>query len=479
MNRTIRPGPLAKLGNEKFRFGAIVIFLVLVFLLGGGSRYDIQSLVLLRPLAILFIGYALILLRWEQIKRGGMPLLLLALLALLMVVQLVPLPPGLWSALPGREIFARIGELIGAEKLWRPLSLSPSRTLNSLLSLSVPFAAFLLFLVQDKSRYNSILWTIFGLATLSAILGLLQLSGPDQSKFYLYAITNNGSPVGLFANRNHHAIFLASLFPLALNAPLFAESGNSKKNILLLFSVAFVLFIAPLILAMGSRAGLGLTLAGLSIGVVILIKQQSGLRAILAKPLTKISLIALLFCIGAILYFAFTNSKSLAFDRLFGADIVEGSRYETFPYLIQLLWSYFPFGSGFGTFEFVYKAIEPIQLVRYSYLNQAHSDGIQIVIEAGIAGAAIVLAFLAWFAKRIYAAMKFFISRRDFSLGSRRKKLGYTATISVLIILVGSIMDYPLRVPSMMAYFAILCAWISIPGIKTLDSMDKKGKTNK
>ena len=390
-----------RLPTEKIHFAALVAFLVLVFLMGGGSRYDIQSLVILRPLAILFIGYALISLQLTQLKSIRMPLILLAGLSSIMIIQLIPLPPEIWSLFPGRAIFAHIGELVGTEQLWRPLTLSPSRTLN------------------------------------------------------------RGAPVGLFSNRNHHAIFLASLFPLVMNSLWLTRRDENYRSVLLLFVIAFVLFISPLLLAMGSRAGLGLMLVGLAIGAATLARHQSTIGAFLVRPAGKVAAAALLLAILVIFYFAFANSRSLAFDRFFDSSLSEGSRSEFLPYILRLTEIYFPVGSGFGTFEFVYRAIEAPELVRYSYLNQAHNDGLQILIEAGIAGLAVALIFLLWFIKRLVAAGRFFYVGEDFHTVARGTRIAYIATFSALIILLGSVMDYPLRTPSIMAYFAILCAWIA------------------
>lgn len=461
MNRVARPLSPVRLPTEKIHFAALVAFLVLVFLMGGGSRYDIQSLVILRPLAILFIGYALISLQLTQLKSIRMPLILLAGLSSIMIIQLIPLPPEIWSLFPGRAIFAHIGELVGTEQLWRPLTLSPSRTLNSLLSLSIPFAALLLFQLQHRRYYPGILWIIVGLGVTSALLGLFQLGTSSQSALYLYEITNRGAPVGLFSNRNHHAIFLASLFPLVMNSLWLTRRDENYRSVLLLFVIAFVLFISPLLLAMGSRAGLGLMLVGLAIGAATLARHQSTIGAFLVRPAGKVAAAALLLAILVIFYFAFANSRSLAFDRFFDSSLSEGSRSEFLPYILRLTEIYFPVGSGFGTFEFVYRAIEAPELVRYSYLNQAHNDGLQILIEAGIAGLAVALIFLLWFIKRLVAAGRFFYVGEDFHTVARGTRIAYIATFSALIILLGSVMDYPLRTPSIMAYFAILCAWIA------------------
>jgi hypothetical protein len=54
---------------------------------------------------------------------------LTAALVLIPVLQLAPLPPALWQALPGRLQEMRSLDLIGEENSWRPLSLVPDATL--------------------------------------------------------------------------------------------------------------------------------------------------------------------------------------------------------------------------------------------------------------------------------------------------------------------------------------------------------------
>jgi len=83
-----------------------------MLLFAGGSREDILTLVVVRPLAVLFAGYALI--GDGQLRvRVGAPFWMLVALALIMAVQLIPLPHSIWSALPGRELIAANDRVIG------------------------------------------------------------------------------------------------------------------------------------------------------------------------------------------------------------------------------------------------------------------------------------------------------------------------------------------------------------------------------
>ena len=65
-------------------------------------------------------------------------------IALVPLIQLVPLPPWIWTNLPGREQMVTVFNLIGDQIPWMPISVSPYATWLSFLSLLPPMAIFLL-----------------------------------------------------------------------------------------------------------------------------------------------------------------------------------------------------------------------------------------------------------------------------------------------------------------------------------------------
>lgn len=450
---------------EKTRYYVFLAFLTLVFLTGGGARGDIQSLVFLRPLSFLFIAYALLYPPGLAWKGLSVILYLLVGLTLLLIVQLVPLPPVVWTSLPGREIFSNVAAIANLDDPWRPISLAPSRTLNSLFSLVVPFATIFLFAIQTNDRRKYIFWFILVLGGVSAALGLLQIIGPSNNSFYTYRITNNGVPVGLFSNRNHHAIFLASLVPAVVLYFAVSFAVNQNRLVQFAFGLIPVLFIISMVLATGSRAGLMLLLLSLMITVGGLyffnrkqLRSKSGGPAWAFNALMAFGFLAVL----SITYFVYNMSRLSVFDRLFGVGTAESSRFKSLPYLIELVEKYLPFGSGFGSFEFVFKAIEPTELLQTNYFNQAHNDGLQILIEGGVPAALLLLAFLFWFLRCSATIFNSAIKKRVQNKLGQSLMIGLVSTFAALTLLLGSVFDYPLRTPSMMAYFAILCCWIGI-----------------
>ena len=454
-----------RLSASNARFYAFAAFLTLVFFMGGSSRDDVQSLVFLRPLAVLFGAYALTCMDRDAWKGRTFPLYIALALAGLMIFQLIPLPPHVWTALPGRQIFADIADLAGIKQPWRPLTLSPSRTLNSLFSLAIPISAMMLYLNLDARHRKQAITVIITLSGISAFWATLQLTGSARGPLYLYDITNNGQAVGLFANRNHQAVLLAAT--IVMLGWYGASHATAAKLSALKFysSIAAIFVIIPLIFITGSRAGLILMAPALVTAAILMyfgrymIEAQPSVKnrhtrtkRLTSRQIILFSSIVLVVIMGGLsLYFA----RSLAFDRLFGRADVEELRSQLVPILTRMIGDYFPWGTGFGSFEHVYRIYEPLELLNPTYLNQAHNDWLQFPIEGGLP--AILIAFVA----AIWAAIQISKLAKNWHYSRYTKYNAIMAAMVMLIFLVGSLGDYPLRVPALVALFAVIACVFS------------------
>jgi len=449
-----------RISGNNARFYAFAAFLTLVFFMGGSSRDDVQSLVFLRPLAVLFGAYSLTCMDREAWKGRTFPLYIALTLAGLMIFQLIPLPPHIWMALPGRQIFADIADLAGIEQPWRPLTLSPSRTLNSLFSLAIPISAMMLYLNLDERRRKQAVAVIITLAGISTFWAALQLTGSARGPLYLYNITNNGQAVGLFANRNHQAVLLAATIVM-LGWYGASQRIAAKLSALKFYSsIAAIFVIVPLVFITGSRAGLILMAPALVTAMILIYSgrftiesrsstkgRQTKMKRLTSRQAVLFASIALvLIMAGLSIYFA----RSLAFDRLFDSGDVEELRSQLVPVLTKMLSDYFPAGSGFGSFEHVYRIFEPQELLNPSYLNQAHNDWLQFPIEGGLP--AILIAATA----AIWGAIQMITLARNWNHTRYTKYAVLTAAMVMLILLAGSVGDYPLRVPSLITVFAAM-----------------------
>lgn len=427
-------------------------FVVAICLLGGSARGDAAQLVFLRPICCLVAGYAIYNLG-SQKGKGLMPLYAgLGILAALMTAQMIPLPYQIWSALPGREVIADLDIAGGQAGLWRPMSLSLSRTGNSLASLIVPLAAVLLFHTYPSHRKKDFLALIIVIAVFNSILGIFQLLGPSGGLLYLYEFTNPSEAVGFFANRNHSSVF-SGVSLLIISYCYSQKWGLLRFNIAysnLLFATAYIIIFLSIIIN-GSRAGLLCGGIALFLGFLIFNLRRSRIQRNTLKRANKIgSIIAstaiFLFSAALVLVF-FVSDRIPAVTRLIESDSMSDLRAKAMPTLFEIIGTYWPVGSGFGTFDKAYFIHEPSALLMQSYFNQAHNDWLQILIEGGASTALLIIAAIAWYAANV---LKLF-----FAASKNPSHLFFWFGI-IAIFAIASLVDYPLRTP----IFSAVTVWI-------------------
>ena len=418
------------------------LFVGCVFAMGGSARSDIASLLLLRPIAFLFAGYALLVARPEELRTASLPLVLIMCLAAMIAVQLVPLPPGWWLSLPGRELYAKIAQDAGIPLTWRPLTLSTSRTLNALFSLSVPLASVLLVAVQNERARGRILSVLAVACGVSALAAVAQTATSGSSALYLYRITNEGFPVGLLANRNHQAVLMVIL--LVLVAYHYRKAGISAKSrpLMVLGTVSSALVVMALVLVSGSRAGLLLLATILPVTAWMLSRRNraSGLANGRHIGPVTIAVAAGVFAVLVAATIAF--SRAASFDRLWSGDAMNDHRVERLPIVLDMLQDHWLLGIGFGAFEGAYKRYEPAELLNPFIFNQAHSDWLQFPLEGGLPASLLLLFALARIAIELPSIVG---AAHRGAVGAR-----VTALVVLVVIALASMVDYPLRTPIFM-----------------------------
>jgi O-antigen ligase len=436
--------------SETIALVLLCAFLALAMLTGGGSRPDLPSHLILRPFSVLFGAGACLMLSRDDLDRIKVPLALILALAAIMLVQLVPLPPAIWTALPGRDVYAQGAGILGFEQPWRPITLSPARTWNSLMSLLPPLAGLLLFAAIPVAARGKVLITLIVLIAASAVLGLAQRAGPPGGALYLYSITNETSAVGFFANRNHQALMLACLFPLLGAFAAMPGRNGASAPVRLWIALGGGVLLIPLVLATGSRSGAVLSLVGL-LFAALLFRGGGGVPG-RVRPLFLWALVGAAIVGMVVLTLVFARADSLY--RLFGDDIDTDLRIQLLRPMTDLILATFPFGIGFGAFEPVFRVVEPADMLQRAYVNNAHNDLLQVVVEGGLPAILLLLAFLFWLARRSW---RVWTAKAPFSPSDTMARLG---TLLALMILAASLVDYPLRTPFAMILAALSVAWI-------------------
>ncbi len=424
-----------------------VALLAILWLAGGASRADVSGQVVVRAVSWGLLIAALILAPRPSF-RTARPVWLVLLAAIIVAsVQLVPLPPGVWQALPGRSILAEPARLAGSAQPWRPWSMVPGATLNALMSLIVPLVTLVLVgAMTDKQRQRLPVMMLSFIAA-ATFVGLLQFSGALVTNPFVN--DTPGEVGGIFANRNHFALLIAMGCALA---PVWALRDESALRWRGPLAGMFVLLFLLTTLATGSRAGVALAAIALILGIAAVAKR---LRRVLRRRgrWAFLALIAASASAAALLVFAavFTG-RSVSIGRVMATDLGQDMRGRGLPTVLAMVREYFPFGAGLGGFDPLFRMHEPFALLKPTYFNHAHNDWLEILLDTGIIGVAVLAMTMWWWGVA---------SVRAWRAPAALPRLG---SIMLLLVFVASGFDYPARTPIIMAFAIVAGVWLSGSG---------------
>ena len=412
------------------------VFLVLMLVFGGVSEQAPAQAFVLRTASIVVIALGLLRIRFEPPNRSAAQAFVIILLALaLIAIQLMPLPASLWMSLPGRQFVAEGLIAAGHEPGWMPLSLSPPATISALLALLPPIAAFVAVLsLAPNDRWRMVFIVLTGVL-LSILLGLGQKFQGPQSWLYFYEDASGDAATGTFANRNFFAALLYCAIPLtwALSLRLIRE-GRVSKYVVGVFGGIMLLVIILGLASAGSRAGIILAMVALLASATLGWGGQASDRRSSQSRWAIIAAAAALLVLG--------QFGMVAILRLAELDPVSDYRTQISEVSLRAAWAYFPFGSGFGTFVPVYAMHETPKTMLSSYVNHAHNDWLELWLEGGLPAALLLIGFLAWYAMGLFRLWRP-SSEADHLLLQR------AAAITCGLLLLHSIVDYPLREPAL------------------------------
>lgn len=421
------------------RLAVTLTFLAICTVFGGSSRSDVAHLLFVRPAAVIAIGLLLIGNRprtWSSL-RG--PIALLGVFAVTMLIQLVPLPPSWWSGMPGHALYAQGAALAGESAVWRPISLTPALTFNAMLALLPACVGLVALAGIDRLRWPSLVPALLVAIGFSAFFGLLQSVGVD---FYFFDRVDTGLPIGVFANRNHQALFLATGIPLLA---YWVARGPEHKELQILrigFSAGFSALLILLILLTKSRSGAMVGLLGMASVPLLLPSRKSKLG--LWQRLTLLGGgIAIVGLVAVALSLQDTSADRMALSTIQG-----DMRLAALPTLIQITRDFLPFGTGYGAFDLVYKQYEPLSLLHLSVFNRAHNDPLETIMAGGIPALAVLVMFVAWFGITAFRRLAAWRS-------GERAALPLLGAVLLLQIIISSIGDYPVRTPLITLIFAL------------------------
>ena len=367
---------------------AALVLLVFSFAFGGASQGHALRLALVElaslPLLVLASRRLVTTGLWRDHRFA---LGLLAALVAIPLIQLIPLPPAVWTGLPGRDPMVLALELAGIQPGWSPMSLTPDRTWGSALALAPPAAFFLAVLSLSHIQRERLVQVCIAVAIVSILLGAAQLASGGDS-LYLWSWTGAGSVTGFFANRNHLASLLLITLPFAITFGAATLRRRDQRTTALWVGGLFAGLVVVALAAIRSRAGITLFAP-----VMVFSLLAAWIAAGRGKP--GPGLLVLVGGVGAALTAVAVLALPPILARFDTENQLEG-RADRWPLVAETAQTYLPLGSGIGSFDAVYRSVEPLEELDSTFFNQAHNDYLETWLETGWLGIGLILAFLVW-----------------------------------------------------------------------------------
>jgi O-antigen ligase len=430
--------------KDRLRVAVVPAYILLCIILGG-SRQGIWGNLALQLLAIAIVAWSLF------AKPPGFPksaralFLLAGLIGMLIVGQLIPLPPQLWSKFPGRSHLIDSFVLLGIQTPWLSISLTPYDTMATAITLLPPVAVLVgMFLARAyRSRWICIAVLIGTLAAM--MLGALQVAGPpsNASPWYLYDYSNFGVATGFFANSNHMASLILVSIPIliALIAELRDGSRKSRpRGIILFLAITGIITLLASIVFNGS-------FAVLLLGPPVLLASSM----MLVRKVSRPRLAATVLVVLAAIQISFLNLTPLG-DRVVSANEMSfNARQKIWSTTVPAIKENWATGLGISSFPRAYRGLEDPWNLEQRRANHVHNDYLEIVFETGVAGILLIIGLLIWWASRAITIWR----------APAPDRYAQAATIASAALLVHSLVDYPLRTAALSAIMAACLAMMA------------------
>ena len=112
------------------------------------------------------------------------------------------------------------------------------------------------------------------------------------------------------------------------------------------------------------------------------------------------------------------------------------TRFDLWQDTLTAIGNFWPVGSGLGSFSRAFLPSERFAVIDETFPNRAHNDYLEFLLEAGLAGAAIVLAA---------AMLLAILARKAWQTSPDRRPTTVFALGILMVIGLHSLVDYPLR----------------------------------
>jgi O-antigen ligase len=302
---------------------------------------------------------------------------------------------------------------------------------------------------EDARQKFATVLIVFGV--LYAFFALAQELTSNGKFFWVYTPRFNGSIYGSYVNHDHYAGLMEMLVPF----PLVASMGHllrGGKRALVAFCAVLM---ASTIVLSGSRGGmLSLVLEIVVFATLTLVQRRN----------PRVALGVAAVCVLVLVFLVFLG-KVQVLGRL--GNLGPDMRLKITKDCLRMFSHRPVLGWGLGTFPTVYPGYR--SFYTNLFVNEAHNDYAQLLVETGLLGFGLML----WFLIRLY---KYGLPT------SRRWEFKWDGAVSLAALLgctgllLHSFVDFNLQIPANAALFYVLCG---LAASRPLAKLSKPGRSRR
>jgi O-antigen ligase len=275
-----------------------------------------------------------------------------------------------------------------------------------------------------------------------ASFAVLQGIAPNGKLYWIWPLEQGGAIYGPYVNHNHYAGLMEMLtpFPLVLAATHFTK-GSRKIAV-----AGIAALMAGSIFLSGSRGGMAAFVAQMVVLGVLLVRNREGSWK---QPLMLGAFLALVIVFLVWLGNNELTRRLVSIHSEAREEINGGVRLSIDRDCLRMLLKRPFLGWGLGTFPIVYPEFRSFYTT--FFVNQAHNDYLQLLVETGLAGFSIAVWFLVLVFRQAAGKLK---NWTETASGA----MTMAALLGCVGILVHSLLDFNLQIPANAALFYVLCA---------------------
>jgi len=288
-----------------------------------------------------------------------------------------------------------------------------------------------------QARSLALIVSVYGAAL--AVFSLLQGISSNGKLYWIRQPRMGGWIYGPYVNHNHYAGLMEMLVPIPLIVSLTRLAPAKVRAV----AAATAAVMVGTIFLSGSRGGMMAIFAEMVILAALLVKQKRGLRTAIGIGVFLAIVVGLLVWIGGGELSKRIATVGPGHTELSGDIRANINRDGLRMFLKRPL-----LGWGLASFPIVYPQFRTFYT--NFFVNEAHNDYLQLLVEMGVLG----FATMAWFVVTLY-------SRALKKIGNWTGEMSGAVTLACLLglsgILVHSAVDFNLQIPANAALFYVLC----------------------